>query len=273
MSQPFTKVVSKRNKKHIIDAAKKVDAEKLIEEAVMLKLEECVFNYLSTCVGNTAKLSHLGGSIFSGNSKKAKLHCKYIKEVGGMKSFLLKSRKFVIYKHKSTKVTDFICTSRLSKPHLLLNDWPQNYQRVENYDANKSCLSRTNNCKGGNVKSETINTKRATAKTVNNVSQKIQSGIHNTKAEETNVASKVSRSTQTGSETFSIRNLRYGKEHWMEYGSQINISYVTALREKLMHNIGAQGMSEILLDFVLKYKDEALNLISNYINQVESKTS
>eukprot|EP00944_MAST-04C_sp_MAST-4C-sp1_P002709 g2709.t1 len=259
MSQPFTKVVSKKNRRQI-DTAKKMDAEKPIEEAVYLKLEESVFNYLSTCVGNTAKLSHLGGSIFSGNSKKAKLYCKYIKEVGGMKSFLLKSRKFVLYKHKSTKVTDFICTSRLSKPHLLLRDWPQNYERVVN-------------CKWGNVKSATISTRRTTAKTVNNVPQKIQSDIHNAKPEDKDIASKVSRSTQTDSETSSMKNLRYGKEHWMEYGSQINISYVTALREKLMHNIGAHGMSEILLDFVLKYKEEALNLISKYINQVESKTS
>ena len=67
MSQPFTKVVSKRNKKHIIDAAKKVDAEKLIEEAVMLKLEECVFNYLALALAIPPNFRILVVQFFSGN--------------------------------------------------------------------------------------------------------------------------------------------------------------------------------------------------------------
>ena len=269
MSQPFTKVVSKKNKRHI-DITTNIDAEKKIDKAVYLKLEEDVFNFLKTCVGNTAKLSHLGGSIFSGTSNKAKLYCKYVKEVGGMKSFLLESRKFVIYKHKSSKVTDLICTSRLSKPHLLLRDWPQNYEVVKNHYSKKPCPSSVCNTKGVNVSSKTFSTRKATVETG---TKNILGDSDTTNAEEKRVATTASRSTQTSSAITSMKNLRYGKEHWIEYGSQISISYVTALREKLMQNIGAHGMSEILLDFVLKYKEEALHLISNYMNQVETKTS
>ena len=70
----------------------------------------------------------------------------------------------------------------------------------------------------------------------------------------------------TKGNTAVISKMKYSKcDEWKENKAQLNMVFLENLRLQLINKFGNDGMSEILLRFVLAYKDDALKIISDYL--------